>query len=284
MPDLADAANEFDVLRPGDVEQFRENGYLPARPLLATEEVARLRGAVFRILDGRSDRAPELMRNLSGDEENVVIQVVNAWEAEPEVFAYLFHPGLARAAATLMGTDAVRVWHDQVQYKPPRKGGPTVWHQDHPYWPVLEPADLVSAWLALDDADVENGCMSIVPRSHLWGRYGDGTVGIRPEDWGPAHDPAFVPRGESAVPVACPTPAGHVMFHHCMTWHGAPPNRSGRGRPAIAVHFMPGHTRYVPNAEHAIGHLIEVAPGEILQGEHFPLVWSGGPVLPPSLS
>jgi hypothetical protein len=41
--------------------------------------------------------------------------------------------------AQLMGTDTVRVWHDQVQIKPARIGGPTVWHQDHPYWPVISP-------------------------------------------------------------------------------------------------------------------------------------------------
>lgn len=268
------------ILRPGEVEFFRANGYLKARPLLTKAETSRLLAAFHRIKDGKSKRKPEIMRNLTGDDENYVLQVVNAWEFEPAFRRHLFNPKMTQAVAELMGTDTVRVWHDQIQYKPPIKGGPTVWHQDYPYWPVLEPGDLVSAWVALEDADEENGCMSMVPRSHLWGAYQDGTVGIRPDDYGPAHDPAFVPKGERVEVVPCPTRAGEVMFHHCMTWHGAPPNRSERGRPAIAVHFMPGHTRFVPQSDHAISHHITVEPGEILAGEHFPEVYFNGPVAP----
>lgn len=259
-----------------EVVFFRRNGYLQARPLLRSGAVEKLRSALQSILEGRSAKQPELSHNMTGDDENVVIQVVNAWEVEPAFEAHLYNPELTGAVATLMGADTVRVWHDQVQYKPPRNGGPTIWHQDYPYWPVLEPSDLVSAWVALDDADEENGCMSMVPRSHLWGTYGNGTVGIRQEDWGPANDPGFVPEGESAEVVPCPCRAGEVMFHHCMTWHGAPPNESERGRPAIAVHYMPGHTRYVPKSGHAVEHLIEVGPGEILQGKHFPTVFEHG--------
>lgn len=224
------------------------------------------------------------MRNLTGDEENVVIQVVNAWEFEPAFRKHLFHPAITTAVAQLMRTDVVRVWHDQIQFKPPFKGGPTVWHQDYPYWPVLEPSDLVSAWVALEDADEENGCMSMVSRSHRWGIYRDGTVGIRPDNFGPDFDPAFIPSGEKVEIVACPAPAGHVMFHHCLTWHGAPPNRSERGRPAIAVHYMPGHTRFVPKSEHAISHHIAVGPGEILHGKHFPTVFEGAPKRPLNLN
>jgi len=180
------------MLSEQEVQFFQENGYLPARPLLTAEEVARLRERFYALLEGRSSKKPEAMRNLYGDEERVVIQIVNAWEADDEFYRYLFHPKLTEAVAKLMNTDTVRVWHDQIQYKPPYKGGPTIWHQDHPYWPVLQPPDLVSAWLALEDADVENGCMHVVPRSHRWGKYDEGTVGIREEDWGPAHDPSFV--------------------------------------------------------------------------------------------
>jgi ectoine hydroxylase-related dioxygenase (phytanoyl-CoA dioxygenase family) len=159
--------------------------------LLGPDELKPLQDAFENLKEGRSKKQPELSRNLSGDEENVVLQIVNAWEAEEAFYRYLFHPVLTESAAQLMGTDTVRVWHDQVQYKPPFKGGPTVWHQDYPYWPVLEPGDLVSAWLALEDADEENGCMSMVPGSHLWGTYGDGTIGIRDGDWGPAFEEGF---------------------------------------------------------------------------------------------
>jgi ectoine hydroxylase-related dioxygenase (phytanoyl-CoA dioxygenase family) len=182
----------------------------------------------------------------------------------------------------LTGSDTVRVWHDQVQFKPPHVGGPTSWHQDHPYWPVIQPADLVSAWVALEDADVENGCMWMVPGSHLWGPHKGGTIGTNPDDFSPLPDLSLLPADATIEPVPCPVRAGQVMFHHCLTWHGSPPNRSGRGRPAIAVHYMPGHTRYVPHGGHLVERRITVAPGEILTGDYFPTVWDRGPLAPPA--
>lgn len=210
----------------------------------------------------------------------MVIQIVNIWEAEKAFYRYLFHPELTQAVAALMGTATVRVWHDQIQYKPPFKGGPTIWHQDYPYWPVLAPPDLVSAWLALEDADLQNGCMWVVPRSHRWGIHKNGTIGSRLDDWGPDYDPALVPAGEKVEVVACPVRAGEVMFHHCLTWHGTPPNRSPRGRPGFAVHYMPGYTRYEPRGSHLIDYHIQGQPGEILQGDHFPTVYDQGPLKP----
>lgn len=269
------------ILNPGDVAFFQEQGYLHARRLLNEEELAVMRARFYEVLEGRSAKQPETKRNMTGDEENVVIQIVNIWEADPVFEKYLYHPLLTEAVAQLMSTDTVRVWHDQIQYKPPHKGGPTIWHQDHPYWPVIQPPDLVSAWLALEDADWENGCMCVVPRSHHWGAYRDGTLGIDPATWGPAHDPDFVPAGETANLVPCPVKAGEVMFHHCLTWHGTPNNRSDRGRPGFAVHYMPGHTRYEPAGGHLIEHHIQVAPGEVLKGDHFPTVYEAGKPVPP---
>jgi len=259
------------------VEFFRRNGFLNYGNVLSPHETTELRDALQRVLDDRSEAKPEAARNLLGDSEEVVIQVVNIWEAEPAFRKHLSNPRIVRMIAQLMGTDTVRVWHDQIQIKPPFKGGPTVWHQDHPYWPVIAPADLVSAWVALEDATIDNGCMSMVPRSHLWGPYGSGTIG-NTDDHAPAYDPAFLPAGERVEVVPCEVPAGSVVFHHCLTWHGAPPNRTERNRPAIAVHYMPGHTRYEPRGEHLIGHHIEVQPGEVLVGRAFPTVMENGEV------
>lgn len=265
-----------------DVQFFRENGYLPARPFLSPDEVAVLRQRFYALLEGKGEGKPLLQRELYRDERGwIIIQVVNVWQADPAFYELLFHPRLTEAVARLMGTETVRVWHDQVQFKPPRCGGPTIWHQDFPYWPVLEPPDLLSAWIALDDADLGNGCMHVVPRSHRWGTYRNGTVGSRREDWGPDYDPSFVPGGERVKVVPCPVPAGWVMFHHCLTWHGTAPNLSGRPRPGLAIHFMPGHTRYAPRGRHVCEEHIHVRPGEIVRGESFPTVWDDGP-LPPS--
>jgi phytanoyl-CoA hydroxylase len=264
------------------IERFHRDGFLRAVPALTAAETRALRARLDEVLAGRSVAQPEAKRNLLGDDaERVVIQVVNIWEADDLFERHLYNPVICGMVARLMATNTVRVWHDQVQVKPAKIGGPTDWHQDHPYWPVIQPADLVSAWVALDDADEENGCMWMVPGSHRWGPHKGGTIGTNPDDFRPAPDLSLLPEGIDVTPVPCPVRAGEVMFHHCLTWHGSPPNHSERARPGIAVHYMPGHTRYVPHGSHLVERRITVEPGEILSGEFFPTVWDRGPIAPP---
>ena len=236
------------MLTSEQVAQFREQGFLNYGPVLSEEETAGLKAALERTLAGESVAKPEHIANISAGqgEGNVVVQVVNIWEAEPAFHKHLFNEKIVAMVAELMGANTVRVWHDQIQVKPPKVGGPTIWHQDHPYWPVIQPADLVSAWVAIEDATIENGCMWMVPKSHRWGPYDGGTVGSDPETWGPTPDISKLPEGVDITPVPCEVKAGSVVFHHCLTWHGAPPNRTDTNRPAIAVHYMPGYTCYAP--------------------------------------
>jgi len=241
-------------------------------------EADALRDRMHAIIEGRSPGKPEMLRNMAGSDERVVIQIVNAWEADELFRTHTAQPEICGMVAQLIGHPVLRVWHDQVQYKPPRIGGPTTWHQDHPYWPIIQPADLVSAWVALEDADVENGCMWMVPGSHRWGPHKGGTIGTDADTFAPQPDLSLLPEGADVTPVPCPVKKGQVMFHHCLTWHGSPRNRSERHRPAIAVHYMPGYTRYEPARSHVMERRVTVSPGEVLTGEHFPTVWNDGAV------
>ena len=96
-------------------------------------------------------------------------------------------------------------------------------------------------------------------------------------------DTDFIPKEVDYRVVPCPVKAGHVLFHHCLTWHGAPANRTDRERPAIAVHYMPGDTKYVKgDKEHLVEKHITVKSGEILTGTHFPTVLQNGQIVNPS--
>jgi phytanoyl-CoA hydroxylase len=268
------------MLTAGQIQSFKEKGFVKGGRVLDDEQVARLRTRLDDVMEGRSAAAPERISNMLRNEERTVVQVVNIWSADELFRAHIFHPVICGMVAQLMNADVVRVWHDQIQYKPARVGGPTHWHQDHPYWPILQPADLVSAWVALDDATLANGCMRMVPRSHLWGPHRGGTVGSREEDdFAPDYDPSLVPAGEKVEVVPCEVATGEVMFHHCLTWHGSASNPSDHPRRAIAVHYMPGYTRYVPTGTHIMERRVEVQSGETLTGEFFPTVWDHGPVM-----
>ena len=72
----------------------------------------------------------------------------------------------------------------------------------------------------------------------------------------------------------CPVRKGEVHYHHALTWHGSNTNHSGRPRRAIALHFMTNETRFVASGDHVMKPFVHVADGDMMSGEHFPLVYT----------
>src|SRR5690625_2122788 len=161
------------------INEFNKYGFVKGEVILNDEEVKVLRKELDLVLDGKSVKKPVLNRNLIHDEgsefetkmvkSDTVVQILNMWMVSDAFFQHAGNKKICEDIAQLTNNNTIRIWHDQVQYKPPRIGGPGNWHQDHPAWPIIQPADLVSAWVALDDATIENGCMWMVPKSHKWG-------------------------------------------------------------------------------------------------------------------
>jgi phytanoyl-CoA hydroxylase len=273
------------MLNSEQLAEFEVNGFLKGSVVLSEEDVDRLREELDLVIEGKTVKKPVISHNmLGGDTPDLyegmkmvtnekVIQIVNIWMASDLYFKHAAHPVICEEIAQLCKTDTLRVWHDQIQYKPPVTGGPTAWHQDHPLWPIIQPADLVSAWVALDDAVIENGCMWMVPGSHKWGdqqKYLASTADFKPYH----RKPELLPEGADLEAVPFEIKKGQVGYHHSLTWHGSPHNRSNLKRRAIAVHYMPGHTRYEPTSEHAMLPYVTVKQGEIMAGEHFPAVYT----------
>jgi phytanoyl-CoA hydroxylase len=260
------------MLTQEQVQQFHRDGYLRAGKVLTDEQVDVLRAEIERVIAERDDAGkpqPVLCHNMNHDDENAVWQIVNIWEASAPFKDLIANHQIAEEMTQLTGASTLRIWHDQIQYKPARIGGVNMWHQDAPLWPILAPMTEVTAWVALDDVDPENGCMHMVPGSHRWGNH---MAWIRNNvpDWN-AMPAEF--EGHKVEVRACPVRRGEVHFHHALTWHGSPDNRSGRPRRALAIHFMSNETRYVESGNHVMKQFVEVADGEVMRGEHFPQVW-----------
>lgn len=120
--------------------------------------------------------------------------------------------------------------------KAPRVGPPARWHQDGGPWQArLGGAAAVTAWIALDDATTENGCLRVVPGSHTAGlRPMTPDAGGTPSMFGVGLEPGAVP----ATPaVEVPLGRGGLVLHHPLLVHGSGPNLSAGPRTAVAVRF-----------------------------------------------
>lgn len=253
------------------VKQFQHNGFLNGGRALDDEQVEVLRAELARVIEEHDTLAnkPVLFRNLSQNDAAPVWQIVNIWQASGPFRALMHHPKITEEIAQLTGASTLRIWHDQIQYKPAETGGVNMWHQDAPLWPIIAPMTEVSAWVALDDVDESNGCMSMVPGSHLWGDH--------MAELGKVENFEALPsdfRGHEVKRVLCPVKKGEVHYHHALTWHGSHANTSGHPRRAIALHYMTGETRFVASGNHPMKPFVTVGDGEILQGDTFPVVYS----------
>ena len=124
------------MLTEEQVAFFHANGYVTTgEPLLSSAEVQTLRDALDQVIAGTSPDRPHLLRNMAGgglDSDKVVVQIVNIWQAHPAYREHIARTDIVEMALQLAPTDTLRVWHDQIQYKPPNVGTSTRWHQDFP--------------------------------------------------------------------------------------------------------------------------------------------------------
>lgn len=141
-------------------------------------------------------------------------------------------PRLVSAVERFIGA-GVSVYFSQVFFKPPGGGGPKPAHQDNFYFGPTDIEGVVTAWVALDDATLDNGCLY----------FGNGTID------GPVY-PHFAPQNEpfnlqlpadllARQPMTpAPVRKGGVSFHHGNTFHQSGPNHSEHWRRACALHYV----------------------------------------------
>lgn len=162
-----------------------------------------------------------------------------------ELAALAHHPAIGACAASLAGVDTIRLWHDQLLYKP--VDGPNVpanvgWHTDRQYWLCCSSEDMLTAWVGFHDVDPDGGSVGFVDRSNHCDVTGLDffsqdldrlATSVREQGFAMDIAPISMRRGQ-------------VSFHSCRTVHGSGPNRSGAPRRSIAIHLQPGENHWRP--------------------------------------
>src|ERR1043166_7305891 len=138
------------------------------------------------------------------------------------------------AIADVIGPD-ILCWTTNFFIKEAASPGFVSWHQDSTYW-GLDPHDVITAWVAFTDANLESGCMHFMPGSHN---------GAQIPHVDTYHKDNLLSRGqEIAVKVDaskaadCILKAGEMSLHHIKTVHGSGPNRSRDRRIGLAIRYI----------------------------------------------
>jgi ectoine hydroxylase-related dioxygenase (phytanoyl-CoA dioxygenase family) len=153
------------------------------------------------------------------------------------------YPTVAACAARLSGADKLRLWHDQLLYKPTGTEGDTgnvAWHTDRYYWQTCSSEDMLTAWIPFADVSRSDGAMSMVDGSHQW----TDALQVKWEsETFSVINAVLAERDATLVPIELRR--GQVSFHHCKTLHGSGPNVGASPRRSLVVHFQPSDNQYV---------------------------------------
>ncbi len=252
-----------------DITSYQRDGVVLV-PGLFAQHVETLRAGVERNM---AQPGPFASENQRGGETGRFFDDYCNWQRIPEFGQVARDPAIASAAAALMGSERVQLFHDHVLVKEPGTSMATPWHQDAPYY-FVEGQHTVSFWVPLDP--VREASLRCVAGSHRWEkdvlptRWAKGDAFFDPEPYMPVPDPD----AEGMPVVEYQMQPGDAVAFHFRTLHGARGNSSESRRRAFSLRLVGDDARYVarpgPTSPPFPGH--DMAPGQVLREDWFPVL------------
>ena len=214
---------------------YQRDGYLFPVDILTQDEAVRYRAAFDRI-------------ETEMGKEKSQLGVLQRHLMDPEIWALASHPKVLDAIELALGPNVVLVaTHFFVKYpsEPNAQERFVAWHQDVTYW-GFNPPIAATVWLAIDDADVENGCMRGIPRSHRLGQLPHGKS-TRPGNLLSVNQEVPFESIDETTAVDFPLRAGQASVHDGLLVHGSNPNHSKRRRCGMTIRFTTPEVQLSPD-------------------------------------
>jgi phytanoyl-CoA hydroxylase len=218
--------------------QYARDGYAILAGALSAAEVDELRTETLAICRGERGPVSGMQPSAGREPDDVVVRryacIHFPHKISPRMHRALAHPSVVSALTRVIGPD-VKAMQSMLFTKGEGKLG-QAWHQDEFFIPTRD-RSLTAAWIALDDATTDNGCLWVLPGSHRAGviypdrEHDDPRFDCSIE----AYD--FPYSDDDAVPVQIK--AGSVLLFNGYLLHRSLPNTAHSGlRRALINHYM----------------------------------------------
>jgi phytanoyl-CoA hydroxylase len=212
-------------------EEYFQNGYFIHPGLLDSIQVEKLLAEIDRISGDNTlavhDKSRLEMETNQKPEGRLVRRIYEPCSHYESFRELSESPKLLDAVEALLGPDLI-YHYSKINMKPPSIGSVVEWHQDVTYYPLTNSSSL-AVLIYLDDADVENGCLQVIP-----GRHNDRLLDHNLDGYFVGKIVEPVDESE-AVPLE--GKAGTAIFMHCMTPHASVTNRSNRPRRTLILSY-----------------------------------------------
>ncbi len=208
------------------IEFYNENGYLTGFRVFEDGQTREARERSDRLLD-------QFIREGKGS-----YAIDRYQDRFRTIWDLATAPAILDYVEDLIGPNIV-CWATHYFCKLPgdRKG--VAWHQDCSYWP-LTPSKTVTAWLAIDDVDRENGCMQVIPRTHLHGHLAFRESRASEQN---VLSQTIEDAERFGAPEDIELKAGEISLHSDLLIHGSRPNLSKRRRCGLTLRYCPPDVR-----------------------------------------
>jgi hypothetical protein len=154
-------------------------------------------------------------------------QIVGFSKKDDRLRAHLTHAPLLDLVEMFIGPN-IQYMEEAAYDLPPRVGRGICWHQDNGYYRAKDP-NQVTTWTPLDDADLGNGCLWVVPGSH---------TELLPHGAARTTDRLMQCEVDESRAVPVEVKAGHVLLFHCQLAHRSRNTTSDRRRRVLNVAYM----------------------------------------------
>lgn len=232
-----------------DVAFYEEHGWFISDTVFSEERLQDANFGIQRFYLGERDRILPIRRGYldwKPEDGDVLRQNDYVSLQNDEINDLVGVPLLAAIAGTLARTTSIRLFHDQLIYKPPTAEAATTvgWHSDRAYWRTCTSTDMLTAWIPFAGTTLAGGTLMYLDGSHRWPRVDELTTFS--EQNHQSIEERYAALGFPIVRVPVELRPGQVGFHHCKLIHGSLPNSAAAPRIALAVHFQDAANRYTP--------------------------------------
>lgn len=214
---------------------YEQWGYLIAPGLFSSMEVTQLKNETAAIFRGDRGSVEGLLPVEAGEADSEVLKKYVAihfpHKISPTIYAFLSHPKIVDVLKGIVSPN-VKAMQSMLFVKAPGKRGQS-WHQDEYYIPTRDQS-LVGAWIAIDDATIDNGCLWIIPGrpSYMMQR-----VSYKGPEYADVDTVDVESMKDQAIPVE--VLAGSVVFFNGYTLHSSLANKTNDNfRTALVNHYM----------------------------------------------
>jgi ectoine hydroxylase-related dioxygenase (phytanoyl-CoA dioxygenase family) len=221
-------------------ERYSEDGYLVVHGLVSRSELEELKADTVAIFRGRYPVEGIVKADDSEPDDAVLAKYLCIHQPHKisEIQrSFIHHSKVVDVLKEIIGPD-VKCMQSMLFVKPAGFPG-QAWHQDERYIPT-EDRSLTGAWIAIDDATVENGCLWVIPGSHKWELCATAPQAANDEYDG-IGETAIGLDEASAIPAEAPS--GSVVFFNGYLLHQSKRNRSNGFRRALVNHYMSARSR-----------------------------------------